>query len=101
RVRRVVTDQGEVTAEVVVLACGMYTPQVAALAGVNVPIVPMAHQYLITREVEGGTEDLPQLRDPDTLVYFRREGGGLVVGGYERDPAPWSVHGVPDDFNNR
>ncbi|MDQ3147396.1 MAG: FAD-dependent oxidoreductase [Actinomycetota bacterium] len=101
RIRRVVTDHGDVTAETVVAACGMYTPQVAALAGVDVPIVPMAHQYVITRQVDGVTEDLPQLRDPDNLVYFRPEGGGLVLGGYERDPAPWSVDGVPDDFNNR
>ncbi len=101
RVQRVVTDHGEVTAESVVVACGMYTPQVAGLAGVAVPIVPMAHQYLITKGIDGVTDELPQLRDPDNLVYFRREGAGLVVGGYERDPAPWSVHGVPDDFNNR
>lgn len=101
RVRRVVTDHGDVVAETVVAACGMYTPQVAALAGVNVPIVPMAHQYLITRDIDGVIADLPQLRDPDNLVYFRPEGGGLLLGGYERDPAPWSVDGVPDDFNNR
>jgi len=101
RLRRVVTDQGEVVAETAVAACGMYTPDVAALAGVNVPIVPMAHQYLITRDIAGVTADLPQLRDPDNLVYFRREGSGLVLGGYERDPVPWSVDGVPADFNNR
>lgn len=101
RITGVVTDQGRIEAETVVAACGMYTPQVAALAGVNVPIVPMAHQYLITKDVAGVTDDLPQLRDPDNLVYFRRDGSGLVVGGYERDPAPWSVDGVPDDFNNR
>ena len=61
----------------------------------------MAHQYLITRDIEGVTPDLPQLRDPDNLVYFRPEGRGLVLGGYERDPTPWSVDGVPADFNNR
>ena len=101
RVCGVVTGHGAVEAEVVVAACGMYTPQVAALAGVNVPIVPMAHQYLITRAIDGVRPGLPQLRDPDDLVYFRPEGSGLVLGGYERDPAPWSVDGVPDDFNNR
>ena len=101
RITHVVTDHGTVEAESVVLACGMYTPDVAALAGVNVPIVPMAHQYLITKRVVGVTNDLPQLRDPDNLVYFRREGDGLLLGGYERDPAPWSLHGVPADFNNR
>ena len=86
RIRRVVTDHGDIEADTVVAACGMYTPEVAAKAGVNVPIVPMAHQYLVTREVEGVTRDLPQLRDPDKLVYFRPEGRGLVLGGYERDP---------------
>ena len=101
RIRRVVTDRGDVTAETVVAACGMSTTEVAALAGVTVPIVPMAHQYLITKAVDGVTDDLPQLRDPDNLVYFRREGSGLVLGGYERDPAPWSVDGIPADFNNR
>jgi glycine cleavage system aminomethyltransferase T len=63
--------------------------------------VPMAHQYLITQPLDDVPNDLPQLRDPDRLVYFRRESGGLVVGGYERDPAPWSVDGVPGDFNNK
>ena len=99
RVAAVVTDHGTVEVDAVVLACGMYTPQVAALAGVTVPIVPMAHQYLITKAIGGVTPTLPQLRDPDNLVYFRREGDGLVLGGYERDPAPWSLHGIADDFN--
>ena len=101
RIRTVVTDHGSIEAETVVLACGMYTTDVAALGGVNVPIVPMAHQYVVTKPIDGVTDGLPQLRDPDNLVYFRRESGGLVFGGYERDPAPWSVHGVPADFNNR
>jgi 4-methylaminobutanoate oxidase (formaldehyde-forming) len=101
RIRAVVTDHGTIEAEAVVLACGMYTTDVAALADVFVPIVPMAHQYVITKPIDGVTESLPQLRDPDNLVYFRRESGGLVFGGYERDPAPWSLHGVPADFNNK
>jgi 4-methylaminobutanoate oxidase (formaldehyde-forming) len=101
RIRTVVTDHGAIEADSVVLACGMYTTDVAALAGVNVPIVPMAHQYVITKPIDGVTDTLPQLRDPDNLVYFRRESGGLVFGGYERDPAPWSLHGVPADFNNK
>ena len=101
RVAAVVTDHGTVEADAVVLACGMYTSQVAALAGIAVPIVPMAHQYLITKAIDGVTPALPQLRDPDNLVYFRREGDGLVLGGYERDPAPWSLYGVADDFNGK
>ncbi len=101
RVHRVDTDRGSIQCDVVIAACGMYTTQVAAMVGVNVPIVPMAHQYLITKPIEGVTADLPSMRDPDNLVYFRNQGGGLVAGGYERDPQPWSLHGVPADFNYR
>jgi len=101
RVTRVDTDQGSIECEAVIAACGMYTTEVAALLGVTVPIVPMAHQYLITKPIEGVTSDLPSMRDPDNLVYFRNQGGGLVAGGYERNPAPWSLHGVPRDFNYR
>ncbi len=101
RVAAIVTDHGTVETDSVVLACGMYTPQIAAYAGITVPIVPMAHQYLITKAIDGVTPALPQLRDPDNLVYFRREGDGLVLGGYERDPAPWALYGIADDFNGK
>jgi 4-methylaminobutanoate oxidase (formaldehyde-forming) len=90
-----------VATEVVVNAGGMYAPEIARLAGVAVPLVPMAHQYLLTASIPGITRDLPQLRDPDNLVYFREEAGGLLMGGYERNPAPWSLDGIPADFNNR
>ena len=67
----------------------------------TVPIIPMAHQYLFTEPIEGVHPGLPQLRDPDNLVYFREEVGGLCMGGYERDPAPWSLDGIPPDFNGK
>ena len=71
------------------------------MVGVTVPIIPMAHQYLFTEPIEGVHPGLPQLRDPDNLVYFREEVGGLCMGGYERDPAPWSLDGIPADFNGK
>jgi glycine cleavage system aminomethyltransferase T/glycine/D-amino acid oxidase-like deaminating enzyme len=98
RVRCVHTDKGDVRADIVVLACGMYTPEVAALAGVRVPIVPMAHEYLVTQPFQERS-GLPTMRDPDHLIYFREEGGGLVMGGYERECAPWGLDGIPPDFN--
>jgi hypothetical protein len=61
----------------------------------------MAHEYLFTGPIEGVTPALPQLRDPDNLVYFREEVGGLCMGGYERSPAPWGLDGIPADFNHR
>ena len=62
----------------------------------------MAHQYAITRPAPTVPRDLPTMRDPDRLVYFREEVGGLIVGGYERDPAPWCLDGaIPPTFNNQ
>jgi glycine cleavage system T protein len=100
-VRGVATDQGPIEAEVVVNAGGIYAAQLGTMAGLTVPLIPMAHQYLLARIKESIPEDLPTMRDPDLLVYFRRDAGGLVMGGYERDPAPWGLHGIAADFNNR
>jgi 4-methylaminobutanoate oxidase (formaldehyde-forming) len=100
RVTGVETDKGDVEAEIVVNAGGMFAKELGALAGVNVPLVPMAHEYLITKP-SGLPLDMPTLRDPSLLVYFRPESGGLVMGGYEREPAPWSLDGIPADFNGK
>jgi glycine cleavage system aminomethyltransferase T/glycine/D-amino acid oxidase-like deaminating enzyme len=100
RVTGVVTDKGEIEADVVVNAGGMFAKEIGALAGVNVPIVPMAHEYLILKP-SGLPLDMPTMRDPSLLVYFRPESGGLIMGGYERHPAPWSLDGIAADFNGK
>ena len=109
RVRGVQTEWGPIEAEVVVNAGGMFAAQIGRMAGVRVPVIPFAHEYLVTqpfRERAEG-EHLPTLRDPDLLVYFREEGAGLVMGGYERHSAPWALDGatgldaIPEDFNGR
>ncbi len=109
RVRGVRTERGDIEAEIVVNAGGMFAAEIGRMAGVRVPIVPMAHEYLVTqpfRDRDGG--NLPTLRDPDLLIYYREEGGGLVMGGYERHCAPWSLtedgvgyDAIPPDFNGR
>lgn len=100
RVEAVETDRGEIETEIVVDAGGMYASEIGALAGVNVPIVPMAHEYLITKP-SGLPLEMPTMRDPTLLVYFRPESGGLIMGGYERHCAPWGLDGIPSDFNSR
>ena len=100
RVTGIETDRGDVETETVVNAGGMFAKEIAALAGVNVPIVPMAHEYLILKP-SGLPLDMPTMRDPSLLVYFRPESGGLIMGGYEREPAPWSLDGIPADFNGK
>src|SRR5206468_6219108 len=94
-------ERSTIAADVVVNAGGMFAPEIGRLAGVTVPIIPMAHQYLFTNAIAGVTPGLPTMRDPDNLCYFREEVGGLCMGGYERDPAPWSLDGIPPDFNHR
>ena len=92
--------QGPIETEIVVNAGGMFAGEIGRLAGVNVPIIPMAHEYLVTRP-SGIPLDIPTMRDPSLLVYFRGESGGLVMGGYERNPAPWGLDGIPEDFNGK
>ena len=93
----------------VVAAAGLYTPEIGRMVGVRIPIIPMSHQYLVTtafREVDKSTPHLPTLRDPDNLVYYREDGAGLVMGGYERQSAPAFLNDelldqVPFDFNGK
>jgi glycine cleavage system T protein len=98
RVHEVVTDKGTIRTDVVINAGGMYAPQIARMVGVDVPIVAYAHEFLITEAFDPPLQPLPTLRDPDNLVYWRTEVGGLIMGGYERTPAPWALDGVPDGF---
>ncbi len=100
RVTGVETDRGSIETQVVVNAGGMFAAEIGRLAGVTVPVVPMAHEYLVTKPA-GLPLEMPTMRDPSLLVYFRPEAGGLVMGGYEREPAPWGLDGIPADFNGR
>jgi len=100
RVHRVITDKGGIETDLVVNAGGMFAPEIGRMAGVNVPLIPFAHEYLITRPA-GLPLDMPTMRDPSLLVYYRPESGGLIIGGYEREPAPWGLDGIPGDFNGR
>jgi 4-methylaminobutanoate oxidase (formaldehyde-forming) len=100
RVTAVATDRGTIETEVVVNAGGMFAGELGALAGVTVPVVPMAHEYLVLKP-SGLPLDMPTMRDPSLLVYFRPESGGLIMGGYERHCAPWALDGIPADFNGR
>ena len=101
RVAGVETEEGTVRCEVVVDAGGIWAHEIGAMVGLTVPVVPMAHQYLVTKPIDGVTRDIPTMRDPDRLVYFREEVGGLLMGGYERTPAPWGLDGIPRDFTHK
>jgi glycine cleavage system T protein len=98
RVEEVITDRGVIKTEVVVNAAGQWGGEVGKMVGLTLPVVPMAHLYIITKPIDGVGHDFPTLRDPDLLVYWREEVGGIVTGGYEREPEPFGLKGIPRDF---
>lgn len=98
RVSEVVTDKGTIKTEIVVNAAGMWGREVGKMVGLSLPVIPMAHLYIMTKPIEGVTNKFPNLRDPDLLVYWREEVGGLITGGYERQPATFGMNGIPRDF---
>jgi len=93
------TKQGRISCEAVIVCAGQWTRALCAGIGVNVPLVSVEHQYMITEAIPGVTATLPTLRDPDRLTYYKEEVGGLVMGGYEPNPIPWATAGIPENFN--
>ncbi len=97
-IRGVETSAGRVGCAQVVLCAGQWSRDFAARYAVSVPLVSMQHQYMVTEPIAGVSARLPTLRDPDRLTYYKEEVGGLVMGGYEPDPRPWALDGVPEGF---
>jgi 4-methylaminobutanoate oxidase (formaldehyde-forming) len=93
------TDQGDIRSEFVVNCAGMWARQLGEQNGVVIPNQAAEHYYLITDKIDGVSGDLPVLEDPSTHAYFREEGGGMMIGLFEPDCAPWKVGGIPDDFS--
>ena len=102
-VRSVETTAGSIRTERVVNAAGQWAPRIAAMVGLELPIVPLMHQYLITRPVPGHElpRETPVVRDPENLVYVREEVGGYLVGGFEPDPKVWRLDDVPWEFTQQ
>ena len=97
---RLETSRGEIHAEIVVNAAGQWARQVGRLVGVDHPIVPLEHHYLITEvmdEVGALPGELPVMRDTEASFYVREEGGALLVGPFERETKPWALDGIPEE----
>ncbi len=91
------TEAGRIETEVVVVAAGIWAPQIAAMAGAFVVSTPVDHQHAALHAVPGHElpARMPCFRDPDNLVYGKAEAGGVVLGGYEPDPVARWIDGVP------
>ena len=93
------TERGEIRSEFVVNCAGMWARQLGEQSGVVIPNQAAEHYYLITEAIEGVSSDLPVLEDPSVHAYYREETGGMMVGLFEPDCAPWRVDGIPEDFS--
>ncbi len=100
----VITDKGNINAEIIINAGGLWAREVGKLAGLNLPVQPMEHHYLITEtipEIEAmGDQRLPIGTDFEGNIYFRQEGKGMLLGTYEQKSTPWKVEGTPMNFGH-
>ena len=92
------TERGFAEAETVVLAGGMWTRQLAATAGVNVPLQACEHFYIVTEPIDGIDRGMPTVRDPENYTYFKEETGKIMAGFFEPRGKIWNLDGIPRDF---
>lgn len=98
---KVTTDKGDIVAEHVVNAAGLWAREVGRMAGLELPLVPMEHHYLITEdipELQALGREIPAVADLDGGLYLRQEHNGILLGVYERNAVPWAVSGTPWNY---
>jgi len=98
---RIETKNGTIDADIIVNCAGTWAREIGGMMGVELPIVPMLHQYLVTEgiaDVDALDDELPIFRDPDESWYSRQERDGMIIGPYEKPALPWAVDGVPLEF---
>jgi dimethylglycine dehydrogenase len=98
---RLVTEQGEVTAEHVVNAAGLWARRVGRMAGIDLPLTPMQHHYLITEdlpELLARKDEMPCITDLEGFTYLQQERKGVLLGVYERNPRHWKTEGADWDY---
>ncbi len=93
------TPHGDIEAEYVVNCAGMWSRQLGEDHGVAIPLQAAEHYYLITDEIPGLDPSWPVIEDPSSYGYYREEGGGLMIGLFEPECAPWNVDAIPDSFS--
>src|SRR4029077_10960405 len=96
------TDDGVIPCDMVVNAAGMWGMEIGQMAGVRIPAVAVEHQYVLTGPIPDFSplelRQMPTMRDPDLLVYYKPDGPGLLIGGYEPDTLPFGLDGIPISF---
>ncbi|MBT3143853.1 hypothetical protein DS909_13975 [Phaeobacter gallaeciensis] len=99
----VVTEKGTIHAEYIVNAAGLWGREVARMAGIELPLMPVEHHYLVTESIpliEDLGFELPQINDNETGSYARQEGMGMLLGAYEDKMTHWAKDGTPLNFGH-
>jgi 4-methylaminobutanoate oxidase (formaldehyde-forming) len=97
RVTGVVTDQGDIKAEIVVNCGGMWARDIGIMAGVNIPLHACEHYYALTAPLDN-LGDMPTVRVPDECAYYKEDAGKILIGLFEPNAKPWGQNGIPEDF---
>ena len=99
------TDRDAIRSEHIVNAAGTWCREIGTMMGVDLPVVPMLHQYLVTdtmpeiaARIAAGEPELPIIRDPEESWYLRQERDGFIIGAYEAHGRPWGADGIPPEF---
>ncbi|HER27697.1 MAG TPA: FAD-dependent oxidoreductase, partial [Rhodospirillales bacterium] len=98
RVTELITDHGTIKCDVVVNAAGFWGRDVGAMAGVKTPAVALEHQYIVTDPIPGAPDNMPGLRDPDLMIYYKPEVRGIAIGGWEPNTVSFGEKGIPEPF---
>ncbi len=91
------SDQGHISADMIVNCAGMWGHQVGKMAGVNVPLHACEHFYIVTEAIKGLTQ-MPVLRVPDECAYYKEDAGKMLLGAFEPNSKPWGMNGIADSF---
>ncbi|MDW3207053.1 MAG: FAD-dependent oxidoreductase [Alphaproteobacteria bacterium] len=94
----VITDKGEIRAKTVVIAGGMWSRDLGASIGVNLPLHAAEHFYIVTEPLDGLPGNLPVLRVMDEYAYYKEDAGKILLGAFEPGAKPWGMNGIPEDF---
>jgi len=92
------TTEGEIRSKYVVICGGMWSRDLSASVGVNLPLHACEHYYVLFEGVEGLNPELPVLRDYDACTYYKYDAGKLLVGAFEPSAKPWGMEGISEDF---
>lgn len=100
RARGVRSDCGAVAADWVILCGGMWTRQLGLKIGIDIPLYPVEHHYIVSEPVAGVDKNRPVGRDPNEMIYYRSEDdGSIMLGAFQKSSTAWMVDRVPDDFS--